>query len=78
MGARRAAEDALGAGAYREAFDSATQRAGDPADSPTWWAIGDAAVAVASRRRLEADQFLCLVGPLSVAMPWLRDVAHQA
>ena len=77
-GARKAAEEALGAGPYREAFDSATQRAGDPANSPIWWAVGDAAVAVASRRRLNAEQFLCLIAPLSVALPWLRDAAHPA
>lgn len=76
--ARRAAEQVLGAGPFREAFESATQRAGDTANSPTWWAIGDAAVAVASRRRLDADQFSCLVGPMSVALPWLKDVAQQA
>ena len=76
--AREAAKTALGESSYRDAFDSATQRAGDPANSATWWAIGDAAVALASRRRLDEAQFLSLVGPLSVAMPWLRDVASQA
>lgn len=76
--ARQAARSALGENSYREIFDSATERAGDAADSPTWWAIGDAAVGLASRRRLETDQFLRLVAPLSVAMPWLRDVADQA
>ena len=76
--ARHAALRALGDDSYREAFDSATQRAGDAPESPTWWAIGDAAVGVASRRRLEADQYLRLVGPLSVALPWLKEVAPQA
>jgi hypothetical protein len=76
--ARKAALDVLGEASYREIFDSATERAGDAAKSPTWWAIGDAAVGVASRRRLDAEQFGLLVGPLSVAMPWLRETAGQA
>jgi hypothetical protein len=75
--ARKAAEKALGAGAYREAFDSATQRAGDPVRSPTWWAIGDAAVGLASRRRISSEEFISLVAPLSVAMPWLKAIAAQ-
>jgi hypothetical protein len=75
--ARKAALDILGDSSYREIFDSATQRAGDAINSPTWWAVGDAAVAVASRRRLDAEQFSLLVGPLSVAMPWLRETARE-
>jgi methylmalonyl-CoA mutase N-terminal domain/subunit len=74
--ARQAALAALGQDSYREVFDSATQRAGDPQQSPTWWAVGDAAVGIASRRRLSAEQFSLLVAPLSVAMPWLREAAH--
>jgi hypothetical protein len=73
--ARRAALAALGPDAYREVFESAAQHAGDPAQSPTWWAAGDAAVALAARRRMGADQFAVLVGPLGVALPWLKDAA---
>ena len=76
--ARNKAQDALGDAAYRQVFDSATQRAGDQVNSPTWWAIGDAAVGIASRRRLTPEEFASLVAPLSVAMPWLRDAAGQA
>ncbi len=76
--ARQAAQSALGDRSYREAFESATQRAGDPMQSPTWWAIGDAAVALASRRRLTPEQYATLVAPLSVAMPWLRDATSQS
>jgi hypothetical protein len=76
--ARRAALDALGADSYREIFGAAAERAGEPAQSPTWWAVGDAAVGLASRRRLSPDQFVALVGPLSVALSWLRDAARQA
>lgn len=74
--ARRGARAALGADSYREVFESAAERAGDP-QSPTWWAAGDAATAVAARRRLTSEQYLTLVAPLSVAMPWLRDPAKQ-
>src|SRR5438309_10668513 len=49
--ARRDAQDALGADSYREIFESAAERAGEPAESPTWWAAGDAATAIAARRR---------------------------
>src|SRR2546425_5041009 len=38
--ARRQALAALGADAYREIFDAAAERAGDPPQTPTWWAIG--------------------------------------
>lgn len=75
--ARHAAQQALGQQGYREAFEGAAQRAGDPVNSPIWWAIGDAAVAVASRRRLTSEQLQTLVAPLSVAMPWLREMAQQ-
>lgn len=75
--ARHAARDALGEDSYRQIFDSATQRAGDAPNTPTWWAIGDAAVAISSRRRLDGDQFSTLVAPLAVAMPWLREAAGQ-
>ena len=71
--AREAARTALGADAYREIFEAAAQRAGDPPQGPTWWATGDAAIALAARRRLGPEQFAVLVGPLSVALPWLRD-----
>jgi len=70
--ARREAMVALGSDSYREIFEAAAERAGDPAQSPTWWAAGDAATAIAARRRLEAEQFGVLVGPLSVALPWLK------
>jgi hypothetical protein len=76
--ARREALAALGADSYREIFDAAAERAGDPPQSPTWWAVGDAATALAARRRLEPDRFAVLVGPLSVALPWLKDPARQA
>ena len=71
--ARDAARQALGAESYREIFESAAERAGDPPQSPTWWAAGDAAIALAARRRLSREQFAVLVGPLSVALPWLKD-----
>src|SRR2546430_3870276 len=44
--AREAARTALGADSFREIFEAAAQRAGDPAQSPTWWATGDAAIAL--------------------------------
>ncbi len=70
--ARQQALVALGAESYREIFDAAAERAGDPPQSPTWWAVGDAATALAARKRLDSDEFAVLVGPLSVAMPWLK------
>jgi hypothetical protein len=75
--ARRQTQTALGADAYRQIFESAAERAGDPAQSPTWWAAGDAATALAARRRLGSDEFAVLVGPLGVALPWLKDAASQ-
>jgi len=75
--ARREALAALGAASYREIFDAAAERAGDPPQTPAWWAVGDAATAIAARRRLDADEFALLVGPLAVALPWLRDAASQ-
>ena len=75
--AREAARDALGADSYREIFEAAAGRAGDPAQSPTWWAIGDAASALAARRRLDPEQYAALVGPLGVALPWLKDAGSQ-
>ena len=75
--ARNQALAALGAESYREIFDAAAERAGDPPQSPTWWAVGDAATGLAARRRLDADQFALLVGPLGVALPWLKDAASQ-
>jgi hypothetical protein len=75
--ARREALAALGADSYREIFDAAAERAGDPSQSPTWWAVGDAATALAARRHLESDQFAVLVGPLGVALPWLKEAASQ-
>ena len=76
--ARGDAQEALGADAYREIFETAADRAGDPAESPTWWAAGDAATAIAARRRLASEEFALLVGPLGVALPWLKDAASQA
>jgi hypothetical protein len=76
--ARRQALAALGGDSYREIFDAAAERAGDPPESPTWWAVGDAATALAARRRLDAEQFGLLVGPLGVALPWLKDAANQS
>jgi len=75
--ARRQALAALGADSYREIFDAAAERAGDPQQSPTWWAVGDADTALAARRQLKSDQFAVLVGPLGVALPWLKDAASQ-
>ena len=74
--ARRSAKAALGVDSYREIFESAAERAGDP-QGPTWWAAGDAATAIGARRRLTSEQFLLLVAPLSVALPWLKDAANQ-
>jgi hypothetical protein len=76
--ARHQALAALGGDSYREIFDAAAERAGDPPQSPTWWAVGDAATALAARRRLDAEQFGLLVGPLGVALPWLKDAASQS
>ena len=73
--ARRDARAALGAASYREIFESAAERTGDPLESPTWWAAGDAATAIAARRRLASEEFALLVGPLGVALPWLKDSA---
>ena len=75
--ARRHAQAALGTDSYREIFEAAAERAGDPPQSPTWWAVGDAATGLASRRRLTSEQFLTLVSPLSVALPWLKEAATQ-
>jgi len=75
--ARRDARAALGADSYREIFESAAERTGDPSESPTWWAAGDAATAIAARRRLASEEFALLVGPLGVALPWLKDAANQ-
>src|SRR4030081_1039641 len=44
--ARRAARGGRGADPYREIFEAAAERAGDPPQSPTWWAAGDAATAL--------------------------------
>src|SRR4030081_1070705 len=70
------AQAALGALEEREGPCAAAERAGDPR-SPTWWAAGDAATAIAARRRLSPEQFQALVAPLSVALPWLKDAANQ-
>jgi hypothetical protein len=75
--ARQQAVVALGADSYREIFDAAAERAGDPPQTPTWWAVGDAATGLAARRRLDAEQFALLVGPVGVALPWLKDAASQ-
>jgi hypothetical protein len=75
--ARRQAIAALGADSYRAVFEAAAERAGVPPESPTWWATGDAATAIAARRRLDPDRFALLVGPISVAMPWLKDASSQ-
>jgi hypothetical protein len=76
--ARAQARAALGPDSYREIFGAAAERAGDPAQTPTWWAIGDAATALAARRSLDPDQFGVLVGPLGVALPWLKDAASHS
>ena len=76
--ARREAVAVLGADSYREIFEAAAERAGDLPQSPTWWAAGDAATAIAARRRLDSNQFAILVGPLGVAFPWLKDAASQS
>jgi hypothetical protein len=76
--ARRDAEAALGADSYKEIFDSAAERTGDPPSGPLWWAAGDAATAIAARRRLTSGAFMLLIGPLSTALPWLKDAANQS
>jgi hypothetical protein len=75
--ARAEALAALGADSYREIFEAAAERAGDSPQSPMWWAVGDAAIALAARRRLQPDQFAVLIGPLGVALPWLKDAGSQ-
>jgi hypothetical protein len=75
--ARNQALVALGSDSYREIFDAAAERAGDPPQTPTWWAVGDAATGLAARRHIDAEQFALLVGPLAVALPWLKDAASQ-
>lgn len=75
--ARKAAQEALGAESYREVFDSATRQASAPSTSPLGWAIGDAAVAVAARRRLSPGYVITLVSPLSVALPWLKSLGDE-
>jgi hypothetical protein len=75
--ARQHTCDALGADTYREIFQAAAERAGDPSQSPVWWAVGDAATALAARRRLGPDDYAVLVGPLGVALPWLRDASTK-
>src|SRR2546421_13074151 len=76
--ARLDAQAALGADSYREIFESAAERAGDRAESPTWWAAGDAATAIAARQRVASEAFALLVGPLGVALPWLKSAATHA
>jgi hypothetical protein len=76
--ARREALAVLGTDSYREIFESAAERAGDSPQSPTWWAVGDAAIGIAARRRLDPEQFTALIGPLSVALPWLKEAASQS
>jgi hypothetical protein len=76
--ARLEARTVLGVDSYREIFEAAAERAGDPPQSPTWWAAGDAATALAARRRLDAGQFALMVGPLGVALPWLKDAGNRA
>ena len=75
--ARQQALVALGPDSYREIFNAAADRAGDPPLTPAWWAVGDAATALAARRHLDVEQFALLVGPLAVALPWLKDAASQ-
>lgn len=75
--ARAEALAVLGADSYGEIFGGAAERAGDLPQSPAWWAVGDAATALAARQRLDAEQFALLVGPLGVALPWLKDAARQ-
>lgn len=76
--ARRETLGVLGADSYKEIFESAAQRTADPPQSPTWWAAGDAATALAARRRLNGETFQILVAPISVALPWLKDGAKEA
>ena len=75
--ARGLARDALGQDSYDEIFAAAAERAGDSPQSPTWWAVGDAAVALAARRRLGPDEYTVLIGPLGVALPWLKHAAPR-
>ena len=76
--ARLEARTVLGPDSYQEIFESAAERGGDQPQSPAWWAVGDAAIALAARRRLGSDQFAVLVGPLGVALPWLKDAGSQS
>src|SRR5438270_10021511 len=48
--ARLEARTVLGPDSYQEIFESAAERAGDQPQSPAWWAVGDAAIALAARR----------------------------
>jgi len=75
--ARRDAETTLGDDSYREIFDSAAERAGDQPQGPTWWAAGDARRPSPRADALRPEQFLALVAPLSVALPWLKDARRQ-
>jgi hypothetical protein len=76
--ARRAARDELGAERFREIFEAAAERVEDQQQGPAWWAVGDAAIALACRKQLRPDQFRVLVTPLSVALPWLNTVGGGA
>src|SRR2546423_15069940 len=69
--ARRDAKAALGADSYREIFECASERAGDP-QGPTWWAAGDAASAIGASLCLPSQQSLLLLAPQSLALPCLR------
>lgn len=76
--ARELARETLGGASYRELFEAAATRVGDAPQSPTWWAIGDAATALAARKRIGREAFATLVGPLGVALPWLKDANSQS
>src|ERR1700687_2995599 len=60
--ARRKALASLGADSYREIFDAAAERAGDSPQSPTWWAVRDAATALAAPPHLQPDEYALLGG----------------
>jgi hypothetical protein len=72
MAARRAAEDLLGPVRYSNTFDSGSSQAPGPDDGAARWAAGDAAVAITARRRLPAEHYRVLVGPVATRLPWLK------
>src|SRR5919108_4411100 len=69
--ARLSALDALGAVNFHDVME-AVSNTPDAPQSPGWWAAGDAAVALASRGNITAENYQVLTRPLAVAMPWSK------